>query len=170
MFYKLFTEMAIMKGDYDTDTFSHENEWYYDYQNDKKTKLIAENSDYNLYKTEYIMFIIDLDNDYVGSIEYNQIGKTIHIETAHSTLKKDFYKNLFELLFKKYKEIRSDHVLSANVFKAYTKLSKKYKMIVKDTDGIEYEFNKKNLFVDAEDFDSRIHSRNLYYRNISIKK
>ena len=178
MFLKLFTEMAIMKGDYDSNTFSHENDWEYDYSPDSgeenDTKLIGQNSKgYKLYKTDYIMFLTDNSNKYLGAVEYVDYGKTVHLETAHSTLKKDFYKNLFELLLKEYKEIKSDHVLSEKAFKAYSKLQGKFKVQVVDRDNNYYEFTKDNLFIDggnAQRFNSDKHDQDEYFRTVSVKK
>jgi len=181
MFYEMFTnikEMAVMKGSYDSDTFNHENDWEYDYSpdledenNKSDTKLIAQNSKgYKLFQTDYIMFLTDNNNKYLGAIEYVIHGKAIHLETAHSTLKKDFYKNLFNLLFKKFKEIKSDHVLSKNAFKAYSNLTKTFKIQVTDTDGNYYPFTKENLFINGEDFDSSKHLRDQYFRKVSVKK
>ena len=178
MFLKLFTEMAIMKGDYDSNTFSHENDWEYDYSSDSgeenDTKLIGQNSKgYKLYKTDYIMFLTDNSNKYLGAVEYVDYGKTVNLETAHSTLKKDFYKNLFELLLKEYKEIKSDHVLSEKAFKAYSKLQGKFKVQVVDRDNNYYDFTKDNLFIDggnAQRFNSDKHNQDEYFRTVSVKK
>jgi len=173
--YLSLSEMAFMKGGYDNDTFSHENEWYEDYipVNNNNTKLLSQNSKgYKLYQTEYIMFMTNKTDEYLGAVEYNVEGKTIIIETAHSKMKGGFYKNLFELLFKKFKEIKSDHVLSKEAFKAYTNLTSQYTLTVKDQEGKSYEFNKKNLFVDTngKEFHSDKHDIHTYFRIISVTK
>lgn len=178
MNFKTLFEMAVFKGGYDKDTFSHENDWDYDYNPDDEeyngdTKLIGQsNKGYKLWKTEYIMFLTSNTNKYLGAIEYSIIGKTLHIETAHSTLKSGFYKIMFTMLLKKYKELKSDHVLSKNAFKAYTNLTKTFNVQVVDRDGTYYEFTKDNLFVAGgeEDFDSRKHDTKEYFRTVSIKK
>jgi hypothetical protein len=174
-FTTLFQEMAVMKGSYDNDTFSHEDEWYSDYKPDvsNDTKLLGQNGKgLKLYKTEYIMFLTTNTDEYLGAIEYSEIRKTLHIETAHSTMKRDFYKNIFALLLTKYKELKSDHVLSERAYKSYEKLKSTFKLSVLDRDGNYYPFTKENLFVDTngEEFHSDKHSIDEYFRIISIKK
>jgi len=177
-FKKLFTEMAVMKGKYGAGTFTHENDWDYDYNPDAEeyiggTKLLAESKGSRLYKTDYILFLTDTNNVYLGATEYVDYGKIVHLETAHSTLKKDFYKTLFSLILTEYKEIKSDHVLSEKAFKAYGKLQGKFKIQVVDKANNYYEFSKENLFIDAgntPEYDSRKHDQDMYFRTVSVKK
>jgi len=150
--FKEFNEMAVDTGH--NSPRSKEDEWLF-YSSDKGKKFISLFKDklgkdhLKIFRTndDQKYFLIDESNKYLGHIFGQVKDKVFTIQESSSNIKKGFYNIMFRVILIENKEILSDSSLSSQAIKSYSKLTKDYKIQIRDKMFSDeyFEFNKDTL-------------------------